>query len=758
MGNADNILREFGHFRLDAASGILWRDGDVVPLSPKAAELLRLLIEHDGQIVSKQKIFETVWAGTFVEDGVLTQNIYTLRNAIGRDEDGRQFIETVPRRGYRFAGRVVAVQKIPDDSDAGQNGARDENTDSSHSVEEPSGSPPTASIDARSLSSDSQPPAGGHTVSRFRYALLIGAGAVVLSAAAFGVHQWLSTKDEHATANFAPIEQLRFQKITDSGDVVYPTISPDGKLLAYVRHEEEESSVWVKQIEGGTPTQTLPPSRKGYRSLAFSPDGQYLFFRDASEPGAIHQAPVLGGPPKRLADNVWSDFSVSPDGKQFAFVRRNAGLTEHLLMLSNIDGGGERRLTVRSSPWDYRGGAPAWSPDGSKIVISSGQDQQLFPKLLSVDTATGAETELAIPRWRGIFKVLWMPDGERLIVTAREAREPYSQIWTLTLPGGEIRRWTNDLEGYFWLSLSADGQKLVTRQQRIISHLWLLPDGDLKKARQLTFGERTLDGYGGIAWTPDGKIVFSSFANNVTDLSSIDPDGGGRAQLIMNAGQDNTDPSIAADAGSIVFTSNRTGSPQIWRMDIDGRNQKQLTFDDQNKERAIAGSLSPDGREVFFIKLGAGPAAIWKMPINGGEAIKVSRLTEATAESFVSVSPDGKWLAYRHVSSQQEPRGDERTIQIGVLPSDGNGEPRIFDLALRRPAIRWAADSSAFYYSSGTFNSSALMLQPIDGSTARKLIDFPDRIFNFAWSKDGENLAAAKGRQLGDAILISNLP
>ena len=82
----------------------------------------------------------------------------------------------------------------------------------------------------------------------------------------------------------------------------------------------------------------------------------------------------------------------------------------------------------------------------------------------------------------------------------------------LAYPDGEVRRLTNDLEGYFWISLSSDGRKLVTRQQRITSHLWLLPDGDLKKARQLTFSERSFDGSGGLAWTPDGRIVFSAFA------------------------------------------------------------------------------------------------------------------------------------------------------------------------------------------------------------------------------------------------------
>lgn len=742
MSNGVNNLYEFGDFRFDTRSGALWRGSEIVSLSPKSAELLKLLVQRDGEIVSKQEIFETVWADTFVEDGVLTQNIYTLRNAIGRDADGSQFIETVPRRGYRFAGplRILAPEAEASRPQNG-NGARADFGSDAH---------PLRLVSHAAYAGRRRPPVG-------RW-LAAGIALIIIAAGAFWAYQRTPGEAARNEPVVAPIEQVRFQKITDSGDVLFPTISADGKLLAYVRMSEEESSVWVKQIAGGTPVQTLPPSRKGYRSLAFSPDGHNLYFREQNDPGTIYETSALGGHVRKMAENVWSDFSVSPDGKQFAFIRRDRDLTEHQLIAANIDGSGERVVAARKAPWDYRGGGPAWSPDGSKIVVASGQHQQFFPKLLMIDTASGAEAELDIPRWRGIFSVLWTPDGERLIITAREAKEPYSQMWMLSLPGGGIRRLTNDLESYFWSSLTADGKLLVARQQRIISHLWMLPEGDLQQARQLTSGERSLDGFAGVAWTPENRIVFSSFVNNVTDLHSTDPDGSDRVQLIMNAGQDNTDPSIAADASSIVFTSNRTGSSQIWRMDIDGRNQRQLTFDEGTKERAAAGTLSPDGREVFFIKLGAGPASIWKMPIEGGEALQVSRLKEATAESFVSVSPDGKWLAYRHVSTRQEPQSEERKMQIGVVASDGSGEPRVFDLQMRKPMIQWSPDSTAFYYAAGTFNSSALMRQPIDGGSPQTLIEFPDRVFNFAWSQDGKNLAVARGRLSGDAILITNLP
>ncbi len=193
-------------------------------------------------------------------------------------------------------------------------------------------------------------------------------------------------------------------------------------------------------------------------------------------------------------------------------------------------------------------------------------------------------------------------------------------------------------------------------------------------------------------------------------------------------------------------------------MDIDGRNQKQLTFGEEQKESAQYAALSPDGTEVFFIKHGAGPAAIWKVSIEGGTPVPVSHLTNATTEGFLSISPDGKWLAYRHVSAQPEARSEERTLRIGVLPTDGNAEPRLFDLPMRRPIIQWSADSARLITSAGRIQFFQPVATTAQRRRAAKTFDFPDRVFNFAWSRDGKNLVVSRGKQQGDAILITNLP
>ena len=106
MGQQDNSSYEFGRFRLNVAERVLLRDGELVSLTPKVFDILLALVESCGQVVSKEDLMKRVWPNTFVEEGNLTQNISLLRKALGETPGGVQFIETVPRRGYRFVAET----------------------------------------------------------------------------------------------------------------------------------------------------------------------------------------------------------------------------------------------------------------------------------------------------------------------------------------------------------------------------------------------------------------------------------------------------------------------------------------------------------------------------------------------------------------------------------------------------------------------------------------------------------------------------
>jgi len=106
MAETPSSSFEFGPFRLDAEKSVLWRGGDVVPLTPKALGLLRVLVEHGGDVVPKQELLARVWPDTVVEEANLSVTVAALRKLLGKQTDGRSYIQTVPRRGYRFDAPV----------------------------------------------------------------------------------------------------------------------------------------------------------------------------------------------------------------------------------------------------------------------------------------------------------------------------------------------------------------------------------------------------------------------------------------------------------------------------------------------------------------------------------------------------------------------------------------------------------------------------------------------------------------------------
>src|SRR5262245_29251872 len=111
MSRRSNHLYEFGPFRLDVAEHLLLRDGEAVPLPPKAFDLLLVLIEHHGHLLEKDELLKAVWPGIFVEEVNLSNNVSLIRKALGEGENGQRFIETVPKRGYRFVGQVREMEE-----------------------------------------------------------------------------------------------------------------------------------------------------------------------------------------------------------------------------------------------------------------------------------------------------------------------------------------------------------------------------------------------------------------------------------------------------------------------------------------------------------------------------------------------------------------------------------------------------------------------------------------------------------------------
>jgi len=218
------------------------------------------------------------------------------------------------------------------------------------------------------------------------------------------------------------------------------------------------------------------------------------------------------------------------------------------------------------------------------------------------------------------------------------------------------------------------------------------------------------------------------------------PAGGDGRQLTVNA-KANLLPSVSPDGRYIIFTSNRSGSANIWRMDIDGGNLKQLT----NGNLDYSSSLSPDGKWVVYVHESASTSTLWKVSIDGGDPVQ---LTDKDAGNPV-FSPDGELIACSYGNGK-----------VAVIPSEGGQPTKIFDIPtpfIVEPGARWSSDGSALTFHVNRGGISNLWSQPLDGGPPKQVTDFKsDEIFSFAWSRDGKQLALARGVETGDVVLISN--
>jgi len=774
-------LYEFGPFRLDIDERLLMRDGRMAPLPPKVFDTLLVLVENSGRVVSKDELMQSLWPDTFVEESNLTQNISQLRRALSEGTAGAQYIETIPKRGYRFVANVQPVVEGDAGSSNGEseaesvrvNGAGVSRSTSGGFLTEDAGAvnghaPLTAVESVLAGRIQTLQPGVETPPEKLSWRRLLAIAALLFFSLAIVVFA-IVVASRHAGGSAAQsgtaFQQITLSKLTTSGKALLPAISHDGKFVAYVAEGGDMQSLLIRQVAANGAAQVVTPSEAVFKGVTFSLDNNFIYYvarRKGETSNKLLQVPLLGGAAREIMADVDSPVTFSPNGQYFAFVRSYPAQRETALIVAKLNGSEERKLATRRRPEMLSLQGPSWSPDGRLIACASGTIEQGDSSMqaLAISVEDGSSTPIGSQTWTFVGQVGWLGDGSGVVFRAwqRTWGVYADQIWLLTFPKGEARRVTNDMTSYGGVSISTNSTApamplmLVTQRTDRVSRIWVLSETsgrrenaggfDPERATQIESGFGDIDSEQfGLDWTPDGRLVYASTTSGNLDVWITTADGKQQKQLTRDAKTDRT-PVVTPDGRYVVFASERAGGSHIWRMDVDGAGLKQLT----HGKGDFYPSLSLDGRWVVYTSSSGGESALWKVSIDGGEP---AQLSPAVAARPV-VSPDGKWIACFYQNEK------DAVFKVAIFPFTG-GPPTVIE-EMAQPdwyILHWSPDGRALTYVVTRQGVSNIWSKPIHGGPARQLTNFTtDRIFRFAWSRDGKFLACERGMIINDAVLI----
>ena len=558
---------------------------------------------------------------------------------------------------------------------------------------------------------------------------IVAAVIAVLAIAAFGAYKFMSRPRAFN------LQDMQITKLTDSGNASHVAISPDAREVVYVLVEGEKQSLWVRNVPTKSDVQVLPPAVAVFNGISFSPDGNYIYFdraRNGSEAGDLYVMPVLGGTPRQLLRGVYRPISFSPDGKRFAFMRlSNSGNPE--VRIANPDGSADRLLaTLPAGPFEY---GTAWSPDGKTIAASAVELGKQIRWVLSViRVADGQRSELYSSS-EEIGRPVWMPDGQSLLVSTGVPNANLAQLWIVSYPSGERRRFTNDLSNYgVLIDVSHDGKTVAAIQEARISHIWIAPQGQTAQSKQITSGQVQ---YLRVTTGPNGKLLVLTHGS---DLALISLDGSQNAPLLPDA--HNVGSASSCGDRYVVFDSLPQSQIAVMRTEADGSNPTKLVDD------AVFPDCSRDGKWILYANvLGTN---FFRLPIEGGTPTEILA-PHQNGDPMLKISPDGNWIAYLY----EEARPAQE--QIAIIPATGGTPVHLFPLPEDTNEFRWSPDGKGVQFVITRNGAGNIWEQPLTGGPRRQITNFTSgHIFDFDWSRDGKQLFLAKGEINSDVILISN--
>jgi Tol biopolymer transport system component/DNA-binding winged helix-turn-helix (wHTH) protein len=713
---------QFGPFEADLASKELRKRGLRLRLQDKPFQILELLLEQPGEIVSRETLQSRLWpSGTYVDfDKGLNTAIKKLRQALGDSAETPIYIETLPRRGYRF---LVPVNFNGNDRSlaASDVGVRSNGT---------------VSCPENGSEASSKERGGGENERGMRNRRRV----VAISAIAMTVVVIAATLTWRSQRRFEPstnldLKNLRMTLVTNNGQVRFATLSPDGRSIAYALRNGVGQSLWIRDMTTNTETQILEPDTVNIPGLTFSPDGRYLYFPRSEKLnpvfGDMCRVPTQGGAVEQLIRDADSTPSFSPDGTKFVYTRGYPPKNLTDVRIANANGSDDHVLKSIEGHQVFDAGA-TWSPDGKVIAVSIQKFAESRFALYEIAAIDG-KTEEVYSSTRSIGRPVWTDDGKSLLLSLEDERTGRGQLWTMSRRGGEARRLTNDLSDYgSAISVSADQRTVLTVVNGADSDLWWADARDLSALRQATtkgslFGVRSLAD-GRLLTYGDGIFLLNADGSNSTRISDLR----------------NLD--LVESCGSYAIAQVHSGTK--WSM-------RRIGLGPSAPTALVSGDVhfpacSPDGRDLFYMNFDH-PELIHRITVDGSVSSIVAQVQGDTYFGPISVSPDGRLLAYSY--QQYSP---PRVYIVLLSLEDGTMVGKFDAPGYGWSAIHWSVDGSAVEYVMSRDGTDNLWSQELRGGKPKQMTRFASgQIFDFAWSRDGKKLFLARGHATRDILLMS---
>jgi serine/threonine protein kinase len=620
-------------------------------------------------------------------------------------------------------------------------------------------SPSAAGVPAASNTSASSSLRAAAREHKFGLAAVAVIGLLLLGAGAFGVYSLLSRKGP------TPFQNFTITQITSTGKALHAAISPDGKYVLNVQNDNGLQSLWLRNVPTGSDTQIVPAASAVYASLAFSPDGNYVYFRKAGigtqTDWNLYRTPVLGGTPQMVLRDVDTNLTFSPDGRRLAYVRANdPEVGKYRLLTANSDGSEETILRIQ--PYAART-VPrflTWSPDGKQIAFSLYTLGDVLGSIDQFDVARQQVRTLNSFKDELVHELLWAPGGRWLLAVYGEKgpNSNRSQIGLFAAGAERIQPVTRDTNRYVGLTLSADGKTAATVQNSVTSMLELAP-GAPTQASPPAEPLAQAGNVRGVNWTADGKLLVWDGQS----ITRMNLDGSERTSLLTDPSAAILDLTRCGDrylVFSWMFHAGANGA-RIWRTNADGSNPTQLTKGNLDGFPVC----SPDGTRVYYYDHD-GSQHTRTVPVEGGESVLVPASEVAGMYGLgagQAVSPDGKLLVFgADVSSQDATQSAlSKLAFVNLEPSSGASprllasDPRMATGGFLCNAISFTPDGKSLAYIVREKGVDNIWSQPADGSAGHQITHYTsDKISQFRWSPDGKTLAVVHTHDTSDVVLL----